>query len=358
MTALLCKGEAEMATGFSFSNLIGRTQKADDAGMTRAQGHRFPRTQDRVLIVGTRDDCLILRDYSVVAAVGFGSVDDTLLSDEQINSMTDAFKSFLSLLRFDVQLLMGTRAQNLDPLGQRLLQRFDECAEQQRRVCAFRDGLEGYCLHLLQAFRSVNADSVVIDVPARFRSHFGFAPETLREVPGEAAAIAQDLARASFFAELLHAGKGDADLAGVVSHLVRSLREQLDASLDALDHWQQLLLGRRAFHDAFLQRMAAPVRVLHWVTRTNPRLVTGAVKRGPLTEGEFRSAQRELGERCAHLMHAMQRMGLPAWRATGADLIDDITHFYHPAQSQLAQRETRLERSVVAQMATVQEGRP
>jgi hypothetical protein len=260
------------------------------------------------------------------------------------------------LLRFDVQLLIGTRSQNLDPLGRRLLQRFDECAEQQRRVSAFRAGLEGYCVELLRTFQQAATHGAVTDVPERFRSHFGFAPEALRGVPGEAAAIAQDLARADFFAELLQAQKDDA-LAGVLSHLVRSLREQLDATVDWLDHWQQLLLERRAFHDAFLQQIAAPVRVMHWVTRTNPRLVTGAVKRGPLTEGEFVSAQRELGERCAQLMHAMQRMGLPAWRATGDDLIYDITHFYHPAQSQLAQRETRLERSVVAQMATVQEER-
>jgi hypothetical protein len=86
--------------------------------------------------------------------------------------------------------------------------------------------------------------------------------------------------------------------------------------------------------------------------------VTGAIKHGPLTEGEFRSAQRELAERCAQIIHAMQRMGLPAWRLTGDDLIRDITHFYHPAQSQLAQREARLERSVVALMSSVQEGRP
>jgi hypothetical protein len=332
-----------------------RTQASENAGMTRTQGQRFPRTQDRVLVVGTRDDCLILRDYSVVAAVGFGSIDDVLLSDEQIGGMTDAFKSFLSLLRFDVQLLIGTRSQNLDPLGRRLLQRFDECAEQQRRVSAFRDGLERYCVDLLQTFQSIAADGLVIDVPERFRSHFGFAPDALRGVPGEAAAIAQDLAHAGFFAEWLHTQGNDA---GAVSHVVRTLREALDGSIDWLDHWQQLLLERRAFHEAFLQRTAAPVRVLHWVTRTNPRLVTGAVKRGPLTEPEYQSAQRELGERCAQLMHAMQRMGLPAWRAASNELIEDIAHFYHPSQSQLSHREARLDRSVVAQMATVQEDRP
>jgi hypothetical protein len=75
-----------------------------------------------------------------------------------------------------------------------------------------------------------------------------------------------------------------------------------------------------------------------------------------MTEGEFRSAQRELGERCALLLHAMQRMGLPSWRATSEELIQDIAQFYHPSQSQLAHREARFERSVVAQMATVQEG--
>jgi hypothetical protein len=348
-----------MVKNFSWSSLTGKGEAPDEAsGMTRAQSKHFPRTQDRILVVGTRDDCLILRDGSVVAAVGFGSFDDALLADEQISSMTDAFKSFLCLLRFDVQLLIGTRSQNLDPLGRRLLQRFDECVEQQRRVNALRDGLERYCIDLVEAFQSAANTGDTVDVPDRFRSHFGFAPETLRGVPGEAAAIAQDLSRAGFFAELIHARREDAALASVVSQLVCSLREQLDGSMDWLDHWEQLLLERRTFHEAFLQRMAAPVRVMHWVMRTNPRLVTGAIKHGPLTEGEFRSAQRELAERCAQIIHAMQRMGLPAWRLTGDDLIRDITHFYHPAQSQLAQREARLERSVVAQMSSVQEGRP
>ena len=56
-----------MVKNFSWSSLTGKGEAPDEAsGMTRAQSKHFPRTQDRILVVGTRDDCLILRDGSVV----------------------------------------------------------------------------------------------------------------------------------------------------------------------------------------------------------------------------------------------------------------------------------------------------
>ena len=47
---------------------------------------KMPRTQELIEVVGAQANCLILRDHSVVGAVGFRSVDISLLTGEDIVS--------------------------------------------------------------------------------------------------------------------------------------------------------------------------------------------------------------------------------------------------------------------------------
>src|SRR5690349_19514354 len=76
---------------------------------------RLPRTQDQVAVIAAHDNMLILRDCSVIGAVGLSSVDDALLAPIELQAKLTSYRDdLLKRLRFDFQLLIGTRPQNLD----------------------------------------------------------------------------------------------------------------------------------------------------------------------------------------------------------------------------------------------------
>ena len=45
--------------------------------------HLLKPTQESVAVIATHDDLLILRDYSVVSAIGFGSMSDAMLDKNE-----------------------------------------------------------------------------------------------------------------------------------------------------------------------------------------------------------------------------------------------------------------------------------
>ncbi len=286
----------------------------------------LPRTQDKVPVLAARDNLLILRDGGIIAAVGVGSLDDTLLPEPELHAKLAIYRDdLLKQLRFDVQLCIGTRPQNLDAYFDKLLNRADVLQVIETRLNAFEDGLASYI-----ELRQWSAES--------FLAHFGFDVKQLVGTPG----LAHDAAR------LLcdNSAKADPQLVETVAACVRG-------SIDLIVHWQDLIHHRAKFVEGLVGANQAPVRTVYFVTSYYVRLANKATAKlkGPLTESEIARATKELDHRCNQLQRGIERMKLKAWRATHDELVRDLQYFYHPSQSQLAHRELRAERSVAMGLA-------
>ena len=84
--------------------------------------HLLKPTQESVAVIATHEDMLILRDYSLVSAIGFGSMSDAMLDNNESAAKLEAYRRLLKYVRFDFQLLIGTRPQNLNGYPNKLEQ--------------------------------------------------------------------------------------------------------------------------------------------------------------------------------------------------------------------------------------------
>ena len=293
---------------------------------------RLPRTQDQVAVIAAHDNILILRDCSVVGGVGLSSVDDALLAPIELQAKLTSYRDdLLKRLRFEFQLLIGTRPQNLDSCHRAYEQRLASLAQVETCLASLKERMESY-------FTREHFDVEM------FKEHFGFAPNDLAGTPGMGHEAAWDLCNDTIRDKV----------AGSPLRLreaLESFRADVESSLRMLAHWQDLIYERSAFVEATVQAIQAPVRTIYLVTSYNPRLLTKSVVKGPLTEAELQRAREELDRRCDQLTRGIERMKLPAWRATHDELLEEIRYFYHPSQAQLARREMHLDRSVSMRLA-------
>jgi len=80
--------------------------KPQEKQQERRVVQKAPRTQDQVLVAAALDDVLILRNTAVVAALEVESVDDALLSPEELESRLAIYRyDLLKQVRFDFQFL-------------------------------------------------------------------------------------------------------------------------------------------------------------------------------------------------------------------------------------------------------------
>lgn len=286
----------------------------------------LPRTQDRVPVLQARDNVLILRDLSAAAAVGVGSVDDALLSDQEIRVKLETYREdLLKQVRFEFQIVIGTRPQNLDTYYNKLLARIEHLQNVERLLYAFEDGLIAFCQH---GQPSLDA----------FTQTFGLHPDDLRGTPGAAHALAWLLASGDADGLKLIEARGPALVAEAARQLI---------------HWQDLIEVRTQHVRSQIEQRHAPVRTVYFATSYHVRLASKATARlkGPLSEDEIAKASRELDNRCGQIARIIERMQLKAWRATHEELVREIQYFYHPSQVDLARREVRAERSVAIGLA-------
>jgi hypothetical protein len=280
----------------------------------------LPRTQDQVAVVAALDNVLVLRDGTVVAAVGLSSMDDALLTPIELQARLTSFRDdLLKWLRFTFQVLIGTRPQDLESYHHALEQQIAHLARIDAWLTAFKERLGGY-------FAVPRFDE------AAFRAHFGFAPDDLTGTPGMAHDAAWDLCRDELRAKV-------AGSALRQQEALDAFRADVESSARVIAHWQDLIYERSAFVEATVQAIQAPVRTIYLVTSFNPRLLTKAVAKGRLTEPELQKAHEELNRRCEQLSRGIERMKLPAWRATHAELLAGIRYFYHPSQAQMSRKQ-------------------
>ncbi len=286
----------------------------------------LPRTQDRVPVLQARDNVLILRDMSVAAAVGVGSVDDALLSEQEIRAKLETYREdLLKQVRFEFQIVIGTRPQNLDVYYSKLLHGLEGLQSAERMVYGLEDGLTAFCQ---KGISSVEA----------FHNCFGFEPADLSGLPGAVHALAELLASGDAEGLKLAEARGPAVIADAVQKII---------------HWQNLLELRAQHLRSQIDQHAAPVRTVYFATSFHVRLASKATARlkGPLSEDEIAKAVRELDQRCGQITRIIERMQLKTWRATHDDLVQELRYFYHPSQVDLARRELRVEKSVAMGLA-------
>lgn len=253
----------------------------------------LPRTQSQVMVIAARDNCLILRDGSVVAAINVGSIDDSFLSERELQAKLDAFRDFLKRLRFEVQMLIGTRPQNLN---------------------WYLTKLDGDIQHFMRA----EADLATLKEVLQGRE-WALLPQRIAAL----GPLAQMRA-----GEVIHKLRDDKVMAGLhsadaaqQSAVIQSLTAALEAQIAGLLHWQDVCLTRMAFLEAQLHALHAPVRTFYLVTSVNPRLLSKHMRREGLSETEFASASAALGQRCEQLQRGIEIMGLPSRRATHDELV-------------------------------------
>lgn len=310
------------AGGMVMAGLFGRNGNA-----TRPRSvARAPRTQDQVLVVAAQDNALILRNFTVVAAVTIGSMDDTLLTASELEARLMTYRDdLLKRIRFDFQMLIGTRPQDLRPYYADMEAQAERWREFETRAETLRAGLETYLESLPQAEREA-------EMQAAFAAHFGFEPGDLSGTPGGAHEVALRLCAADLPRRWQAATEERRQRA------LDAMRERVEETIRILGRWQDLIYERAAFVDETMRRIQAPVRTLHLVVSHQARPLTGRVSRDPLSEAELRKALETLDERCDQLVRGIQRMRLSARRATHEELLEMVRHFYNPSQAQLARR--------------------
>jgi hypothetical protein len=209
----------------------------------------------------------------------------------------------LKHLRFDVQLLIGTRPQNLDPWQFKLLADIERLETLEQRLCALDDGLLAYC-----EARAYSLDA--------FPAHFGFTPEALRGAPGQGHDVAWLLCG-------LSAPPDDAAIA--------AMREVVAASIDALAHWQSLVVLRSRFVRESVAASGAQVRTVSFVTSAYPRTTGRAAAKvsGPLSEREIMAAREVLARRCDQLTRGLGRMGMKAERVNATSVVESIQALFN-----------------------------
>jgi hypothetical protein len=315
---------------------------ADDADRAAAPAPRInadalPSTQDAIAVVAAQDDVLILRNSSVVAGVGFGSMDDALLSEVDLEARLGAYRDLLKTIQFDFQLLIGTRPQNLGAYQAKMQRNIERLAGLQERVDRLTVRLPAY----LAARDAADA----ADAGSDFTQHFGFAPGDLFGVPGGAHEVALALCDPRVMAVWPKAPPE------VQRSEKARLVQQCEDSLARLAHWQAIVAARADTVEMAVEALQAPVRTFTFLASFNPRLLN-PIRRGALEAGELERARKELDRRCAQLSAGLREMRLPHWRATHDELLADIRHFYHPAHSQL-HHDLSADRSVAMRLASV-----
>lgn len=294
----------------------------------RIEHKTFAFTQDAVEVKLAQDDVLVLRNGSVVAAVGFGSLSESLLSPTELGVRLMSYRDLLRNTTFDFQLLIGTRPQNLSDYSNKLKRNGQRLVQLVQRI-----------------------DTLMVRLPAYFATtmafgeHFGFAPEDLFGVPGGAHEAAMTLCDAALVTDLRKFSEKDRSTA------ITELKQRCETSLKYLHRWQELIDARDIYVQMAVEGLRAPVRTFYFVTSYNPRLVKtrNAVD---LSADEIFHAQTELARHCDLFMRGLQAMRLPHWRASHSELQEDVLQFYHPSHTQLAQ-ELRTERMVAMRLASV-----
>ena len=288
----------------------------------------FASTQEAVAVTLAQDDVLVLRNGSVVAGVGFGSLSESLLSPTELGVRLMSYRDLLRNTTFDFQLLIGTRPQNLKSYADKLEHSGQRLAQFKQRIDALMVRLPSYLAQ-----------------PQPFAQHFDFAPNALFGVPGGAHEVALTLCDAALVGDL--AASAEESRQGAVA----DLKQRCETSLKHLTHWLALIDERSTYVQMAVEALQAPVRTFYFVTSFNPRLVN--TRKGvPLSVAEIAQARAELERRCEHLMRGLRAMRLSHWRASHDELHEDVEHFYHPSRKQLAQ-ELRAERSVAMRLASV-----
>ncbi len=311
----------------------------------RLHARDLPSTQEAIEIVTAQDDVLVLRDGDVVAAVGFASISDALFSPSALEARLATYRNLLKSLRFDVQLLIGTRPQNLSAYADKMQRARERIGQFQIRIDTLTTRMSGYLL-----------DESTHD-EAAFAKCFGFRPDGLLNTPDGsidgkhtgAHAVARQLSAPTEANKLAaEFAKADAESRrAILSKLFR----RCDETSSGLQRWQEIISERTQHVELEVDLLHAPVRTYFFVIAHNPRVFVG-LQPGPLSIDELERAKRTLTQHCADLTQGLQQMRLPHWRATHTELLEDIRHFYHPTQIQL-NPVLHAERSVSMRLASV-----
>lgn len=284
----------------------------------------MPRTQALIEIVGARDDCLILRDATVVAAVGFSSLDDTLLTDEDITMKLELYYDLLVTLRFPVQFLITTRPQDMSPYFNELLIQRDHHDVMRTMVERFVGKIPSYV-----------ANPKLIGVQG-FTAHFGWHPNELIGLPGMAREVAKKLCSVTHMTLLRNPERQDRD------HKVDELCDAARTTFGWLTRWRYLLQEQIDLVQDVIRKAQSPVRRYYLVVSHNQRVQTAMLPGRPISDHEFQRASSRVAEYCRQIATGIEAMGLMAWRTTQDDLLLDVRTFFNPSQSLMAGRQQRL----------------
>lgn len=293
----------------------------------------MPRTQDQVRIVSAQDNVLILRDGCVVAGVGFGSIERSLLPTEDVFFKLKIYRdSLLKHVGFPFQLLIGTRPQNLDGYVETLSARAARMSQLEDALGRLRDGLGRFLYELGARF---DRDG--------FAAFFGFAPDDVELLPGRASDVAWALCDAESMTGVLALDPREQ------AEFIESMQAVVTEAMNGLAHWQSLTHLRAAHVQRVVTALSSPVRTLYFLTAFNPRLALRKARDGALSHAELSEAKAELDGRCQQIARALEQMKLPNWRATHDELLRDIQFLYHPSQSHLLKDTATEARSVAAE---------
>lgn len=305
---------------------------------------RVPRTQSLIEIAGARDNCLILRDTTVVAAIGFTSMDDTLLTDDDIALKQELYYDLLVTLRFPVQFLITTRPQDMSPY-------FTELLEQRDRHDVMRHMVELFARRLPDYVRSSKASG-----ETGFVKYFGWHPNDLIGTPGKAHDVAWKLCDVSDLTLLRGKGEpphkaGQTEAEQFVAKQValaeqakdiEKLCDAIRSSSGWLTRWRRILSEQIETVHASIRKAQSPVRRYYMVVSHSPRLKTSLLTGKAISDQEFTRAGNRLAEYCRQMAAGIDAMGLPVWRASHDELLLDVRTFFNPSQALLAGRKQRL----------------
>jgi hypothetical protein len=283
---------------------MGLLGKLKGNGETARGSGLFPPTQEHVLLYGVKDGVLVLRDHTLAVGVGMTSVDLSLLDPDEAEAKVLQYRAFLETLRFPVQIVVGTRPQDLEGYLGEIEQLIIGHERATGALQQTRDTIAGW-----------QTGEDVVDLAFLYPE-----PEAapLPYPAGKSAAYFRDRVRM----------RADGDRLGFEKWLTRTV-DLLDERLSEHEHRLRLLYGQAEHAQAAVDRVQAPVRTFYWIIAHNPRMVETPLA-GPLTRREFDDTKEVLEGRAAKVIAGLRHLGLAVWRATTTELVGEIFHFYHP----------------------------
>lgn len=274
---------------------------------------RGGRTQDRVPLMDVFEQSMLLTDGRLVGAIGFSSIAEGVLHADAVLARLAAYGLMLKHMDGSLQLLMASRPQNCRMYDIKMNARLRVLGDMLDRARIVTAGLDAYFAAMQDAKRPAKSFD-----GAQFERTFGFNHDLLFGAPGRISHVLMCITSPDWVASQRAAGS-------LAQTAVRAKQRAIETE-QKLEQWRRIAQLRARFVGDVVARLDRPARVLLMVTSVRTNGIGALAVR-------LNDAEGRLTQRLDNIAQTISTMGLPAWRLTGEDLVQELLRVYRPSQA-------------------------